>query len=654
MIRSLAALMLFGCSALADMPADPEVDAKARGSIASMVTSLIATYHYDGRKPDDTIAVLWMDNYLKSLDYNRMFFLASDVAEFRRLAPTLDDDLRSGRPTLAAATTIHERYQQRVRERVADATAILEGPIDLTDDETYRFDRSEADWPADRAAAKELWRKRIEEQFILGAQAKRAEDDTRDLLRKRYHRLESDALTAEPMDVLERYLSALTTVYDPHTVYFKPATQDNFDIEMQNSLEGIGASLRTVGEYTVVMGLIAGGPAEKGGELQVNDKIIAVAQGDDEPVDVIDLRIDKVVKQIRGKKGSEVRLTVIPADATDPSETRIVAITRDKVVLADSDADFEVHEVKGKRIAVIDIPSFYVDATGKRSAARDLERILRKDMGSGIDAVALDLRNNGGGSLQEAVSMTGLFIDRGPVVQIRDGDGELETLEDTDGGVAWDGPLVVLTSPLSASASEIVAGAVQDYGRGLVVGSKTTHGKGSVQTVVGLSEMMARMSRGTPPRAGALKLTTQKFYRVNGESTQVRGVEADVVLPSPWDGLEIYEGDLDHALPWDEIRPTAYTKVGDLSPLLPALQAKSQARVASNDAFDEIRESIAERKRLQKDKTVSLNLEKRMADLAKTKTPAEMADDVAQEKADGDAPDPVLDEALAVLLDFMG
>lgn len=654
MIRSLALLTLVGCSAFADLPnAESLTAGNAEPAIAAMVSSLVSSYHYNGRTPDDAIAVLWMDGYLKSLDYNRMFFLASDVEEFRKLAVTLDDDLRSGRPTLEAATTIHDRYKVRVAERVADATAILEAPLDLTNDEDYLFDRSEAKWPADRAAAKELWRQRIEEQFILGAQAKREEDKTRDLLKKRYHRLEKDAASAESIDVLERYLTALTTVYDPHTVYFKPATQDNFDIEMQNSLEGIGASLRTMGEYTVVMGLIAGGPAEKGGKLQVNDKIIAVAQGDNDPEDIIDLRIDNVVKQIRGKKGTEVRLTVIPADATDPSETRIVSIVRDKVVLADSDADHVVREVKGKRFAVIDIPSFYVDQTGKRSASRDLERILRKDMGPNIDGVILDLRRNGGGSLQEAVDMTGLFIDKGPVVQIKDRDGDIETLSDNDGKVAWDGPLMVLTSPLSASASEIVAGALQDYGRAIVVGSKTTHGKGSVQTVVGLSEMMARMSRGTPPRAGALKLTTQKFYRVNGESTQVRGVKADVVIPSPWDGLDIYEGDLDHALPWDEIPATTYTRVGDLSSLLPSLQAKSTGRVASEEAFVEMREGAAERERLKNDKTISLNLAERMKDKDKVKDDTEAVDDTADaEKKDG--PDPVLDEALAVMLDFLG
>lgn len=652
MVRPLVLLALVSCTALADLPLAASLAAgETEPAVASMVASLLSTYHYDGRPVDDAIAKEWMDAYLEALDFNHVFFLQSDIDAYRAKATTIDDDLRSGRPKLELAMEIYERYRQRVRERVADANAILDGPLDLTNDEDYLFDRKDAPWPRDAADAKDLWRQRIEEQLVLGALSDKSEEETRDLLRKRYHRLETDTMSAEPMDALERYLTSLTTVFDPHTIYFKPASQDNFDIEMQNSLEGIGASLRTVGEYTIVADLIAGGPAEKGGKLQVNDKIIAVAQGNAEPVDVIDLNIDRVVRQIRGKKGTEVRLTVIPADATQPGETRIVSIVRDKVVLADSDADFVVKEVGGKRIAVIDVPSFYVDPGGKRSASRDLERILRKDMleTGAIDGVVLDLRQNGGGSLQEAVNMTGLFIDRGPVVQIREKSGEIETLEDKRGGTAWDGPLVVLTSPLSASASEIVAGAIQDYGRGLIVGSKSTHGKGSVQTVVSLSEMMARLSRGTPPRAGALKLTTQKFYRVNGESTQVRGVQADVVIPSPWDGLDIYEGDLEHALPWDEIAPTTYTPVGKLEPLVAGLQAKSDGRVASTEAFTKMKEAEAEREKLKEQKSVSLNLEKRKAERKETPD----APETAKGDAKKDLPDPVLDEALAVMMDFM-
>ncbi|MCB9675533.1 MAG: carboxy terminal-processing peptidase [Alphaproteobacteria bacterium] len=651
MIRTAAVfLALTSCSALAEHPTSTGIQpGETEAAVARTVGQMLSTYHYNRRAIDDEVAVEWMDAYIEALDFNRMFFLQSDVDEFRGQARTIDDDLAKATPTLSLATKIYERYQQRVSERVAQANAILDAPIDLANDESYVFDRSEAPWPANDAEAAELWRQRIEEQFILGALAKKPEDDTRDMLRKRYHRLETDIKASESMDVLERYLSALTHVYDPHTTYFKPASADNFDIEMANSLEGIGASLRTIGEHTVVMDLIAGGPAEKGGLLKPNDKIIAVAQGKEEPVDVIDLPIDRVVKLIRGKKGTEVRLTVIPADAADPSATSIIPIVRDKVVLADSDAELKIREIDGKRFAVIEIPSFYLDPYSKRSASRDLERILTQEMGE-VDGVILDLRENGGGALTEAVDMTGLFIKRGPVVQIREQGGDIEAMDDEDPTVAYDGPLMVLVSPFSASASEIVAGAIQDYGRGIIVGSERTHGKGSVQTVIDVSEVMSRMARIRGIQAGALKLTTQKFYRVNGASTQVKGVQSDVIIPSPWDGLDVYEGDLDHALPWDEIEGVSHPAWGTTRSVTKALQAKSTERVAKHPDFQKMAEDLVEREKRKAEKTVSLNLETRRAERALEPEPDEDEDGVEKKK---DAKDPVLDEALLVMRDYL-
>ncbi len=650
MMRTPLFLALFSClscSALAEHPSDTIEPGGTEAQVAHAVGQMLQSYHYNRREIDDVVANEWMDAYLKSLDYNRSFFLASDVAEFKAAATTIDDDLRKPEPTLSLATDIFKRYQQRVDERVEAAYRILDEGVDLTDDEEYLFDRTDAPYAADAAAADELWRKRIEEQFILGALQKKDPEETEDMLRKRYHRMRNDIEASESMDVLERYLTSLTHVYDPHTTYYKPASADNFDIEMANSLEGIGASLRTIGEYTVVMDLIAGGPAEKGGELQPKDKIIAVAQGDEEPVDVIDLPIDKVVKLIRGKKGTEVRLTVIPADAEDPSETHIVSIVRDKVVLADSLAEFEIEEVDGKRFAVVNIPSFYVDTKGKQSASRDLERILTKEMGE-VDGVVLDLRENGGGSLAEAVRMAGLFIKRGPVVQIREQDGSVEAMDDTDPSVAYDGPLMVLTSPFSASASEIVAGAVQDYGRGIIVGSERTHGKGSVQTVIDLSRVMGRLAQMRGVEAGALKLTMQKFYRVNGASTQVKGVAADVVIPSPWDGLDIYEGDLDHALPWDEIEGVSHATYGEPQKIVRSLQVASAERVQAHPDFQEMAEDLLEREKRKADKVVSLNLEQRRTELGgDDDSDEDEADEEAEEK------DPILDEALMVMKDYI-
>jgi len=644
MFRAALILALSSCSALAVHPSEGIEPGEVEPAVAKTVGQMLSTYHYNRRDIDDVVAVEWMDAYLESLDFNRMFFLASDIEEFRAAAKSIDDDMRLDTPKLELATTIYKRYQQRVLDRVEQANAALDAPLDLTNDEDYRFDRTELAWPATVEEAGEIWRQRIEEQFILGALAKRPEEDTRDMLRKRYYRLKNDTAAAESMDVLERYLTALTHVYDPHTTYFKPASADNFDIEMANSLEGIGASLRTIGEYTVVMDLIAGGPAEKGGRLQPKDKIIAVSQGDAESVDVIDLPIDKVVKLIRGKKGTEVRLTVIPADASDPSETDVIAIVRDKVVLADSDAELTIKEVAGKRFAVIDVPSFYLDVRGRRSASRDLERILTDEMGT-VDGVILDLRQNGGGSLQEAIDMSGLFIKRGPIVQIKEQDGSIEALDDRDPTIAYDGPLMILTSPFSASASEIVAGAIQDYGRGIIVGSERTHGKGSVQTVIDLTDVMGRISQLRGVQAGALKLTMQKFYRVNGASTQVKGVAADVVIPSPWDGLDIYEADLDHALPWDEIPPVTHHSYGKPSEVVSKLQTRSTERVKANEDFQEMAENLAEREKRKSENSVSLNLKKRLAEREK---------EASEEEDETEDPrDPVLDEALLVMTDYI-
>lgn len=649
MLRAVLFLALGSCSALAEHPVFGGSSGNESG-IAVVVSGMLSSYHYAGRPVDDAVAAQWVDAYLDGLDYGRMVFLASDVDEFRALAPAMRDDLRSRAPTMAVAHQIHARYVERTRERITAANAILAGPIDLTDDEVFAFDRKGAPWPATAEAANDLWRQRIEEELIRGAIREKPEEATRELLRKRYHRLLTDVVSAEPMDVIERYLTALSQVYDPHTAYFKPATHDNFDIEISNSLEGIGASLLTEGEYTVVKELIAGGPAQRGGVLQKEDKIIAVAQGDGEPVDVVDLRIDKVVKLIRGKKGTEVRLTIIPASAVDPGETRVVPIVRDTVVLADSNAKFEVKEIGGRKLAVIDVPSFYLDVRNKRSVSSDVERILKQEMGK-VDGVVLDFRRNGGGSLPEAVALTGLFIKRGPVVQIRERDGSVESLDDRDPSVAWAGPLMVLTSPVSASASEIVAGAIQDYGRGIVVGSKTTHGKGTVQTVIDLSDMMARITRNVGPQAGALKLTTQKFYRITGSSTQVRGVEADVVIPSIWDGLDVYEADLDRALPWDEIAGVSFAPLGDAKAAAPALQAKSAARVAKHEGFAEIAEVVAERERLKQSKSVSLVLEKRLAERKRELDELAEAPDETKPKPEDDV---VLQEALAVMVDWLG
>ncbi|MBW2257645.1 MAG: carboxy terminal-processing peptidase, partial [Deltaproteobacteria bacterium] len=405
--------------------------------------------------------------------------------------------------------------------------------------------------------------------------------------------------------------------------------------------------------------LVPGGPAQQGEELQPGDRIVAVAQGSEPPVDVVDERIDKVVKQIRGPKGTEVRLTVIPVDAPDPSHTRVIHITRDQVILAADDAESRVIEVPGQdgqgiKLGLIDIPSFYQDFQARRggdpeykSTTRDVKQLLTELKAEEVSGIILDVRRNGGGSLNEAVELTGLFIPQGPVVQIGDRSGRTEAMYDPDPAVVYEGPLMVLTSPLSASASEILAGAIQDYDRGLVVGSASTHGKGTVQNVIDLDPVLRRFVRypTSDDLAGAVKVTTHKFYRVSGASTQLRGVQADVVLPSPYDGLELLEGDLDYVLGWDRVAPLTYREIDNLEPTAERLQALSAERVANDPSFTELMEAIA--KRREADGIVSLALETRRKELESFPQPA--SDDEEDQRND----DIILDEATRIMGDWL-
>jgi len=634
-------------------------------ALAALVANVLTTEHYAAHALDDELSERWFDGYLEMLDYNRMFFLASDIASFGRWKDTLDDAARTAGPDLQIAFDIHEVYRQRVSERVAQAMVLLDQPIDFTVDESFDLDRSDDPWPANEDEARELWRKRIKEQVLRGMLRGETQESQVEMLRRRYRRLETDILATEPADVLEPYLASFAHAFDPHSDYFKPSTNEDFDIQMSNSLEGIGATLRTEGEYTLVVSLVPGGPAQLGGDLQAGDKIVAVAQGSEPAVDVVDERIDKVVKLIRGPKGTEVRLTVIPVDAPDPSHTREVRIVRDQVILTADDAESRVIEMPGAdgqplKIGVIDIPSFYQDFQAKRggdpnfkSTTRDVRSLLTELEAQGVSGVILDVRRNGGGSLDEAVDLTGLFIPQGPVVQIGDRSGRTEAMYDPDPKLVYGGPLMVLTSPLSASASEILAGAIQDYDRGLIVGSASTHGKGTVQNVIELDPVLRRFVRypGKDDIAGAVKVTTHKFYRVSGGSTQLRGVQADVVLPSPFDGLELLESDLDYALPWDRVAPLAYHEMGDLDSTAERLQAISAERVANDPEFTELMEAIA--KRTEADGKVSLSLETRKKELESFGENALDEDQADDEGEDHGGDDMILDEATRIMRDWL-
>jgi carboxyl-terminal processing protease len=663
------------CSLPFGQPAAPAATTSAiEPTIGQIVASLMGHEHLTQHPVDDDISRKWLSHYLDDLDPTHSIFLASDVKEFQTYATKLDDLINDPRPSVDPAFAIETRYEQRFHERLNAAHQALLAPVTFGPKDTLEVDRSKMPWPATAEEADLIWKKRIADALIRAQLSGKDTKERIDSLDKSYKQMERTLDGTEPLDVLERYLGALTRSFDPHSDYFKPATRDNFDIEIANALEGIGAELKTVEEYTVVSKLVPGGPAEMGGQLKPGDKIVAVGQGKNDLVDVVGMRLDSVVKLIRGAKGTDVRLSLIGAD----DQSREITITRDRVLLPESMAKGEMHTVpvsgrsgapKDVKVLVVDVPSFYASdlvqgSNLKTSVTDDVKKILQAHKDA--DAVVLDLRTNGGGSLQESIALTGLFIDRGPVVQVKDRRGDVDVLDDEDSGEAYKGPLAVLVSPLSASASEIFAGAIQDYGRGLIIGS-TTHGKGTVQTVVELQPRVERLLH-TPHSdddySGVLKLTTQQFYRISGDSTQVHGVESDVVIPSPFDAIEeIRESELDGALPWNRIDAATYERDRSLTMNIPWLQQRSHDRVVASKGFQDMAKEASVQKSEQAKKTLSLDLDtrkKERADLEAMlgrKLDAEDDDDEDAGSGSGsgakpeEKPDPVMDEALAVMAD---
>jgi carboxyl-terminal processing protease len=660
------------CSLPFGQPAAPAATTSAiEPTIGQIVATLMGHEHLTQHPVDDDVSRKWLSHYLDDLDPTHSIFLASDIKEFQAYATRLDDLILDARPSVDPAFAIETRYEQRFHERLTAAHQALLAPPTFGPKDTLEVDRSKSPWPATAADADLIWKKRIADALVRVQLDGKDTKERIESLDKSYKAMERTLDTTEPLDVLERYLGALTRSFDPHSDYFKPATRDNFDIEIQNALEGIGAELRTVEEYTVVSKLVPGGPAEMAGQLKPGDKIVAVGQGTSDLVDVTGMRLDSVVKLIRGKKGTDVRLSLIGPD----DQGREITIQRDRVLLPESMAKGEMHKVpvegrsgvkKDVNVLVIDVPSFYSSDLVQGSklgttVSGDVRTIIEANKNA--DAVVLDLRMNGGGSLAESVALTGLFIDQGPVVQVKDRRGEVDVLDDDQSGVAYKGPLAVIVSPLSASASEILAGAIQDYGRGLIVGS-TTHGKGTVQTLVELQPRVERLlhTRSEEDMAGAMKLTTQQFYRVSGDSTQVHGVESDVVIPSPFDAItDIRESELEGALPWNRIDPASYQRDRSLAMNVPWLQERSSGRVAAAKGFQDMAKEASVQKSEQAKKTLSLDLETRKKERADLEAvlgrKLEVDDDDDNGSGSGSGakpepkPDPVLDEALAVMAD---
>ena len=579
---------------------------------ALWASRVLSRYHYKAVPLDDAMSEKIFERYFKSLDAEKLFFVQADLDQYSGARTQLDDAIQNENLTLPFA--IYNSYQQRFTERMNYARELLKTKFDFSVDESYQYDREKAEWPKNDAEMRELWRKRVKNDWLRLKLAGKDDKSIRETLDKRYENYITRAKKLNNEDVFSIFMNAYAMSIEPHTNYLGPRESESFDIAMRLSLEGIGCVLQTRDEYTVVREVVAGSPAAMSGKIKVGDRFLAVGQGDSGPlVDVMGWRIDDVVEKIRGAKDSTVRLDILPADAGPDGKHVLVSLVRKKISMEEQSAKKSILEVKDgafkRRIGVISLPTFYQDFEARRkgdkdfkSATRDVARLLGELKKDKVDNVLIDLRNNGGGSLNEAVELTGLFIDKGPVVQQRNAEGKIDIESDTNPGLAWDGPVGVLINRGSASASEIFAAAIQDYGRGLIIG-EPSFGKGTVQTLISLD----RFATSDKAKLGELKMTIAQFFRINGGTTQLRGVTPDVKLPTMADADTFGESSYDNALPWTSIKPAVYIPAGDLKEIVPLLDKKHDARVAKDKDYQYLLEDIALVKKQRKDNLISLN-----------------------------------------------
>ncbi|TWT20270.1 tail-specific protease [Luteimonas marina] len=692
---SLIALVLavpLGLMARADGIALPGTPTAEQVTTSKLVYGLLSDsrYAYRPRPLDATMSTEIFDKYLESLDGAKLFFTAQDIAKFQPYKAGMGDAVRNG--NLDPAYTIFALYQQRVADRIASARGLLKQDIfDFTGSDRWEYDREDAPWAADAAALDALWRQSVRNDWLRLKLAGKKPDEIRKTLDRRYLNLANSVAALKQEDAFQTFLNAYTATVDPHTDYLNPRAAKLFNQSMSLSLEGIGAQLQKQDDVVVIRELIAGGPAALSGKFKPGDRIVGVGQGASGAMeDVVGWRLDDVVEKIKGPKDTQVRLDVVPGEATLDSKPVRIVLTRARIKLEEQAAKSEVITIPApaeggvdKRIGVIKLPAFYQDFEGRRtrngeytSASRDVARQLQQFRADKLDGVVLDLRNNGGGSLNEAIELTGLFIDKGPVVQVRESGGRVSVEGDRTAGVSWDGPLAVLINRGSASASEIFAGAIQDYGRGLVIG-ETTFGKGTVQNIVPLDRWPANEG----DRYGHVKLTIAQFFLPGGSSTQNKGVVPDIAFPVTVDASEFGESTYDNALEWRQIAAVPHQRYGDFAPLLPKLEALHAARVATDKEFVWWSADVAEFRAEREKKYVSLNEAERRAerdrDDAKRKQRQEerktlglaldpladraddglqasernIAEDAAREKAAEKRPDPQLRESAAILAD---
>ncbi len=564
--------------------------------VFSTAMQLVASYHYQKPTINDQFSSNAFDNYIKDLDPSKVYFLKSDIDEFEKYRYTIDESIFSG--DVKPGFEIFNRYQQRLQERISYAFQLLNDStqFDFAANDSFMINREKTSFANNIDELNALWKLKLKYECLPSKVQGKDFKTYSETIRKRYDNLLKLSSKTKSEDVFQLYANSLTELADPHTNYYSPRASADFNTQMSLSLEGIGATLQTENEYTKIREVVKGGPADKSKKIHAGDRIIGVAQGDSDIVNVVDWRLDDVVSLIRGKKGTIVRLEIIPA--SEPNNTKIIEIKRDKIVLEDQSAKSSIKEItrdgKTYKYGVISLPAFYIDFAAARkgdpnykSTTRDVKKLIAELKKQKVDGLIIDLRNNGGGSLQEAVELTGLFIGTGPVVQVKDGTGGLKDETDRNPEVFYDGPLTVLVNRFSASASEIFAAAMQDYGRGVVVGEKT-YGKGTVQNMVAVNEFV--QYNGKP--LGEVKLTIAKFYRITGSSTQHRGVIPDVELPSLYAAKEFGEDASKYALPWDQISPTKYQPVNMVTNKLGDIRDKHIKRMSGNKEYAYLQQDI--------------------------------------------------------------
>ncbi|PSU48319.1 carboxy terminal-processing peptidase [Photobacterium frigidiphilum] len=649
MMLAASAQALEAKYSLSDLPQlAPE---KQHATASKRVASRFTRSHYKQFSLDDQFSSDMFDRYIEMLDFNKSFLTAADVRLLEKWQNQFDDQLKVG--DTSGAFEIFNKVLQRRYDRYQYALTLLDNEIKFNTNDDFVVDRSELDWAADRNALNEIWRQRVKYDALNLKLADKDWKEIKETLSKRYNNALKRLTQTHSEDVFQIYMNAFAREVDPHTSYLSPRNAEQFQSEMNLSLEGIGAVLQVVDDYTVIRSLVAGGPASSSKKLAAGDRIIGVAQDGKSVVDVIGWRLDDVVQLIKGPKGSKVKLEILPEGKNTKSYD--VTIVRDKIRLEDRAVKSEVKTVGSKKIGVIEVPSFYV------GLAEDTKKEIAKLNESQVDGVVIDLRNNGGGALTEATALTGLFINSGPVVQVRDSYGRVKVNGDSDDRVYFDGPLTVLQNRYSASASEIFAAATQDYGRAVVLGEQS-FGKGTVQQHRSLNHIYDLFDK----PLGHVQYTIQKFYRINGGSTQNLGVVPDIAFPTAVDPAETGESVEDNALPWDSIKPASYQKLVNYSPILPSLKAKHEQRISKDMEFGFILDDIQEYKKDKDINTISLNEKTRIEEQDKTdskrlarlnkrqkvlgKKPFATLEDVPK---DYESPDAYLDEAVDITADLV-